>query len=117
MNKKVIVVEDDPVLGKLFRDILLMSELDVELISQGRLALKRILEEPPDILLLDLHLPEVSGLDILEAVEANPACAKTHIAVVTADGLRAKLVNERVDLVLLKPVGMNQLLELVQRLA
>ena len=72
MTKRILVVEDDPVLGKLFRDILAMSEWEVEWIEEGAPALEHILDQPPDILLLDLHLPEVSGVEILNAVRDEP---------------------------------------------
>ena len=112
----VILVEDDFELGKLFQEVLEMGGLKVEWIQDGRLALQRLANVTPEILVLDLHLPEVSGMDILQFIRQDERFAYMRIAVVTADGLRAQMIEDQVDLVMLKPVGMNQLLGLVKRL-
>jgi DNA-binding response OmpR family regulator len=113
----VILVEDDFELGRLFQEVLEMGGLKVEWIRDGRLALQRLAEVAPELLVLDLHLPEVSGMDILQFIRQDERFAHMRIAVVTADGLRAQMIEDQVDLVMLKPVGMNQLLDLVKRLS
>jgi CheY-like chemotaxis protein len=65
---------------------------------------------------LDLHLPEVSGSEILAAIRANASLAHTKVVLATADHLTAESLREDADLVLLKPISFKQLRDLSGRL-
>jgi CheY-like chemotaxis protein len=60
---------------------------EVEVVSDGAAAVARLAEKaPPDLILLDLHLPSMSGIDVLRRVRSDPAYARTPIIVLTAAG-------------------------------
>jgi DNA-binding response OmpR family regulator len=64
MKKRVLVVEDEPSLGMAIRDELEFEGFEATVIEDGTAALQRILEDPPDLVVLDLMLPGKSGFDI-----------------------------------------------------
>ena len=68
------------------------------------------------MVVLDLHLPNVSGKDILKAIRNDTRLSKTRVIIVSADAFQSEYLSEEVDLVLIKPVGFNQLREMASRL-
>lgn len=82
----------------------------------GRLALERLAEVVPNLVVLDLHLPYVSGVDILHQIRADERLADTQVFITTADPLIAESLRFEADLVLLKPVSFHQLRNLSSRL-
>lgn len=84
---RVLLVDDEPHIGLLVRPLLAEIGVDLRLarsIAEARAALND--PTPPDALLLDLHLPDGSGLDLLRAVRASPATARLPVLVLTAEG-------------------------------
>jgi CheY-like chemotaxis protein len=68
---RVLFVEDDPAVAQMYR---LKLELDgylVEIATDGEQAVTRATEQPPDIVFLDIRLPKLDGLGVLEALRAN----------------------------------------------
>ncbi len=110
-----LIIEDDPQLGQIFT-FSLETEFDTELITEGRLALERLKQIVPLIIVLDLHLPGVSGKEILSQIRGDERLADTRVLLATADARQAELLSNQADLVLLKPVSPMQLRELAVRL-
>ena len=81
---RVLVVEDDPDIADLIRRYLLKSGFDVDVCGSGRDALGAITLRQPDLLVLDLMLPGVNGLDICRAVRSDEKTATIPIIMVTA---------------------------------
>ncbi len=113
----IIVVEDDTILGESFADVFRLNNYSVELIADGDGASAKIRALAPRLLLLDMHLPHVSGLDILQELRADPALASMKIAVVSADAVMVQNSETLADAALLKPVTVDQLLSLLQLIA
>jgi CheY-like chemotaxis protein len=111
-----LIIEDDPVLSKIFA-ITLRNHFEIETITDGDWAIPRLRQIVPDLIVLDLHLPNVSGLEILQYIRSTPNLKKTRVIVTTADALRADLLQDDADIVLLKPVNPAQLRELAKRLS
>jgi DNA-binding response OmpR family regulator len=72
INLKVLLVEDDPFLSNLLKVRLQKENVDVVLARDGEEALKKIEEDKPGLVLLDLILPKKSGFEILEKVSTDP---------------------------------------------
>ncbi|MFZ3130303.1 MAG: response regulator, partial [Desulfosporosinus sp.] len=72
INLKVLLVEDDPFLSNLLKVRLQKENVDVTLARDGEEALKRIEENKPGLVLLDLILPKKSGFEILEKISTDP---------------------------------------------
>jgi len=72
INLKVLLVEDDPFLSNLLKVRLQKENVDVTLARDGEEALKKIEENKPGLVLLDLILPKKSGFEILEKISTDP---------------------------------------------
>jgi two-component system, OmpR family, alkaline phosphatase synthesis response regulator PhoP len=81
---RVLVVEDDPDIADLIRRYLQKGGFDVDVRTSGRDALTAIAASPPDLLVLDLMLPHVSGLEICRSVRSDEKTAAIPIIMVTA---------------------------------
>ena len=111
-----LVIEDDPRQATVFAQALRMAEFETEVIQDGQTALNRLGEVIPALVVLDLHLPKISGADIFQQIRADERLNQTRIMLATADPLLAETLRSKVDLVLLKPISFNQLRDLASRL-
>jgi DNA-binding response OmpR family regulator len=112
----VLIVEDDVDTSTIFASALRGAGLECEIIRTGDEALTRLAETAPALVILDLQLPGVSGEEILRQIRVDARLAETRVIVATALPNRAKDLEEKADLVLLKPVGYGQLRALVERM-
>src|SRR5262245_60924729 len=104
-----LIVEDDIELSDIFSVVLQASGMDTEIVRDGGMALAKIHETQPDVVVLDMHLPNVSGMDILTQVRAQPELSGVRVVVVTADAMLARASENDADLALIKPVSFNQI--------
>jgi len=81
---RVLVVEDDPDIADLMRRYLQRGGFEVDIRASGRDALNAIAVQTPDLLVLDLMLPQVSGLDICRTLRADEKTSSIPIIMVTA---------------------------------
>ncbi len=117
MNKPLaLIIEDDDDLSEIYSVALRGSGFDTEIVRDGGSALQRLTGPIPAVIVLDLHLPRVAGPAILEQIRADARLARTAVIVTTADARLAEEMQVKADLVLLKPVSVNQLRELAQRM-
>ena len=84
MAKRILVVEDNDLNRKLFCDLLKANAYEVEPLADGREVLDRARDFSPDLVIMDIQLPNVSGLDLIEALKADAALAPVPILAVTA---------------------------------
>ncbi|MGN0904036.1 MAG: response regulator [Alphaproteobacteria bacterium] len=84
MKKKVLIVEDNPLNMRLFSDLLKVADLDVIQVIDGMEALNRVIEHTPDLILMDIHLPGISGLDITRSIRQNEKVRHIPVIAVTA---------------------------------
>jgi chemosensory pili system protein ChpA (sensor histidine kinase/response regulator) len=111
-----LVVEDDPQLNQIFT-LTLFESFEVETISDGTQALERLTEIVPDLVVLDINLPGASGAEILEAIRANARFDSVKVILATASTQQAKELQDKADIVLLKPISPIQLRDLAERLS
>ena len=117
MNKPLaFVIEDDPDLSEIFAMTFEAADSKLRSFRDGQAASEPPAGTPPAVILLDLHLPRVTGNTILQNIHANERFAKTSVIVATADARQAAELHVQADLVLLKPVGVDQLRELAKRM-
>lgn len=89
MDKRVLVVEDEPNISEAIRFILTRNGWHVDVTADGVAAIGDLQANPPDLLILDLMLPGVSGFDILKALRADPATQAMPVLMLTAKGQTA----------------------------
>jgi DNA-binding response OmpR family regulator len=81
----VLVVEDDHDIAGLIKHTLeRIGDMDVETIASGDAALKAVMERVPDLIILDLNLPVLSGLEVCRLLRTRPNTAQTPIIMLTA---------------------------------
>src|SRR3990172_7169260 len=86
---KILIVEDNPVNLELAKDILENHGFEVLAATNGLEALQIIQKVLPDLILMDLQLPGMSGLAVIESLKADPATAHLPIVAVTAFAMTA----------------------------
>ena len=84
MNERILVVEDEPTIATGLRDDLELEGFNVEVVDDGKVALRRILEEEFDLILLDVMLPGMDGFDVCREVRLKGN--HTPIIMLTAKG-------------------------------
>jgi DNA-binding response OmpR family regulator len=83
---QILVVEDDPDIAQLIGHYLEKAGHSVEVLSSGKAVMPRVRRDPPDLVVLDLMLPELDGLMICQAMRTDPQTAAIPIIMVTARG-------------------------------
>jgi PAS domain S-box-containing protein len=118
-NKRVVIVDDQPADVRLIRRILeAQTNFRVFEAQGGQEGIKIIKREQPDLIILDLMMPEVDGFAVLEAVKADPATRSIPIIVITAKELSdedRRVLNGQIEVLLQK--GLLDEEELLQNLA
>jgi len=82
--KTILVVDDEPRIAELARDYLEHAGFSVLLAATGRAAMATVRGRRPDLVVLDLGLPELDGLDVTREIRRDPAIAETPIVMLTA---------------------------------
>ena len=114
----ILLVEDDAANIELVRRILeRRPEVELQAAGTGRAALSLADENPPQLVLLDMHLPDVSGVEVLEHLAARSETAGVPVVILTGDsGIdRTALGAAGASDFLIKPYDVGQLLEIVDR--
>jgi two-component system cell cycle response regulator DivK len=118
-NKKtVLIIEDEEDAAELFAEMMRVSGFRVSKTSSSTPALALITQEKPDVVLNDIMMPEISGLDILRQMRRDPALMNIPVIVVSAKGMPTDIKNSMeagASMYLTKPVGFLELREAVDR--
>ena len=116
MSALAFIIEDDQDLSTIFADALEAVGYEVEQIKDGLKAQQRLEEETPFLILLDMHLPHVSGADLLADIKQNDRFNSTSVILTTADARIAETYEPMADFVMIKPISFVQLRDLTDRL-
>jgi class 3 adenylate cyclase len=114
---KVLVAEDNRDSRELVSDILLSLGHIPILAPNGRIALDKVLEDPPDLVILDVNMPEMDGFEVCGAIKRNPATAKIPVLMLTAQvdvESRVKGLGLGADDYLSKPFHPRELIARIQ---
>jgi DNA-binding response OmpR family regulator len=87
-RKKVVLVDDDPDFGALVRMMLAGGDLDLITVEEGTAALSTIREHRPDLVILDLMLPDMNGWEVFMALRAQAECAPIPVIILSCIGTR-----------------------------
>ena len=111
-----LLIEDDRDVAALFRHVLDLAGYESESIMDGQEAMDRLASIYPDVVLLDLQLPNMSGVEILKRMRADERMKTIPVVVITAYAYYANSLPVKPDLFLLKPVDIHDLSSLIQKL-
>jgi CheY-like chemotaxis protein len=111
-RQTVLIVEDDEDLRRMFRTALTLAGFDVLEAGDGLEALQRIDSHPPDLVVLDLMLPGVSGVVVYQEIAAHAVTRNIPVVVITG----SSMVEGELDVAcfLRKPISPDRLIEAVR---
>ena len=113
-----MIIEDEEDAAELFAEMMRVSGYRVIKTSKSAPAIEMMNADKPDVILLDIMMPEVSGLDILRQMRGDPMLSNIPVVIITAKGMPADIKNGMeagASTYLTKPVGFLDLKEAVER--
>jgi len=111
-----LIIEDDRDLVEIYSIALQRAGYEIEACISGDQAQTRLAETIPALIVLDLQLPGVSGMDLFAMIRQDTRLSETRVIIATASPGRIEHQREEVDLILVKPISVNQLRDLAARL-
>ncbi len=118
MSKTVLIVEDNELNMKLFHDLLEAQGYDTLQTKDGREALQLAREHHPDLVLMDIQLPEVSGLEVTKWIKEDEKLRDIPVIAVTAFAMKGdeeKIRQGGCEAYIAKPISVSEFLETVQK--
>lgn len=119
MAKRIMVVEDNDLNRKLFCDVLKSQGFTVEPVGDGLEALDKARAFVPNLMIMDIQLPNISGLELIEGAKADPLLRAIPVLAVTAyagKGDEDRIREAGADGYLAKPVSIGPFMAAVKRL-
>lgn len=118
-TKKIVCIEDEPEMIELVKLILSRQGFEVQGALGGKEGLEKISQMHPDLVLLDLMMPEMDGWQVFQTLRVNPETSHIPVIIVTA---KAQSIDKvlglhiaKVDDYITKPFGPQELLQSVQK--
>ena len=120
MGKRVLLAEDEPNIVESLTFLLERAGFEVAVETEGRQALDAALSAPPDVLVLDVMLPELDGYEILRRLRADLRTKESPVLMLTAKGQREDRETAfdcGADLFITKPFANAEIVAAVEELA
>lgn len=117
-QKTVLIIEDEEDAADMFAEMMRVSGYRVLKTSSSTPALRMLTAEKPDVVILDIMMPEISGLEILRQMRQDPVLANLPVVVVSAQSMPADIkigMEAGASMYLTKPVGFTELKEAIER--
>lgn len=115
---KIVMIEDSKILGSALKGALEIKGHEVVWVNDGRLAFQTVKKNKPDIILLDLMLPHISGFEICKAIKSDSALYKTPVVVMstlTAEEDRERASQAGATYFIAKPYNLKQTLSEIEK--
>ena len=116
MKEKILIVEDNPLNMKLLKMVLRAENYTLLMATDGEEALDMAMREQPDLIIMDIQLPKMSGLEVTRKLRETPAFSHTPIIGVTAyamKGDKERVIESGCDAYLSKPINTRELPEVI----
>jgi len=118
MDKNILIVEDNELNLKLFKDLLGSHGYNTIEVTEGTKAFDIINETRPDLIIMDIQLPEVSGIDITKRLKADEELKGIPVIAVTAFAMKddeRKILDAGCEAYISKPIQIGMFLETINR--
>ena len=118
MKKRILIVEDNDLNLKLFRDLLTAHGYHTIETKDGLEAITLTRDHQPDLILMDIQLPEISGLDVTRRIKSEDSIRDIPIIAVTAFAMKddeEKILAAGCQAYISKPIGIASFLNTVRR--
>ncbi len=115
---KILIVEDNEMNMRLFSDLLKSKGYDILQCMDGKKALDIVKAERPDLVLMDIQMPEISGLEVTALIRKTPEVKDTKIVAVTAFAMKGdeqKIIDGGCNGYIAKPIAVVDFLATVDR--
>lgn len=119
MAKRILVVEDNDLNRKLFCDVLKANGFEVEPVADGEIAVNTARAFAPDLVIMDIQLPNISGIDLIAAFKQDASLKDAPILAVTAyagKGDEERIRDAGAEAYLSKPVSISPFMTAVKGL-
>ncbi len=116
MKEKILIVEDNPLNMRLIEMTLRLKGYRLLTATDGEEALDTAIRDKPDLIIMDIYLPKMSGLEVTKRLRQMPAFNHIPIIAVTAHAMKGdkeKIIEAGCDAYLPKPINTRQLPEVV----
>ena len=118
MAKKILIVEDNPLNMKLFHDLLEVHGYETVQTKDGREVLGLAKKHRPDLILMDIQLPEVSGLEVTSWIKEDDELKSIPVIAVTAFAMKGdeeKIRSGGCEAYIAKPISVSHFLETIEK--
>lgn len=118
MSRTILIVEDDPKNLTLFRDVLQVSGYRTIEATDGRQGIETAKSEIPNLILMDIQLPEIDGMEATRRLKADDITSSIPVIALTSyamKGDKERILEAGCDGYLAKPVDIEELLDTVSR--
>ena len=118
-NNHILVVDDSSTIRSIVKDAFEKAGFNVTTAEDGKDALKKIQENPPDLILSDIDMPEMNGIELCNKVRTDPESKAIPFVIMSANDNRAtmrQLLDRGVSAYLVKPFNMEQMVITVEKL-
>lgn len=115
---KILIVEDNELNMKLFFDLLSMQQCNIIKSSCGIGVIEMVKEQKPDLILMDIQLSDISGLDLIKALKEDKTTSDIPIISITAFAMKQdeiRITESGCNLYLSKPVSIEKFFESVRQ--
>lgn len=117
-RKRILIVEDNDLNLKLFRDLLNANGYDTVETKEGLEAISLTRNLMPDLIIMDIQLPEISGLDITRKIKSDSAMRHIPVIAVTAFAMKDdedRILRAGCEAYISKPIAIDNFLSVVRR--
>jgi DNA-binding response OmpR family regulator len=117
MQKTVMIIEDEPDAAEMFAEMMRVNGFKVIKMFSSTPAIPMLAQEKPDLLILDIMMPDISGLEVLRFMRREPELAKIPVIVVSAKSMPSDIkdgIEAGASIYLTKPVGFLDLKQAVE---
>jgi len=118
MQKTVMIIEDEPDAAEMFGEMVRVNGFRVVKLLSSSAAIGMLAEEKPDVVVLDIMMPDISGLDILRHIRGNPELASIPVIIVSAKSMPSDIktgLEAGASTYLTKPVGFLDLKQAIEQ--
>lgn len=118
LQKTVMIIEDEPEAAELFGEMMRVNGFRVMKMFSSAPAIPMIIQEKPDVIILDIMMPDISGLEVLRYMRREPDLASIPVIVVSAKSMPGDIKNgleAGASMYLTKPVGFLDLKHAVEQ--
>lgn len=115
-NKLVIIVEDEPDTAEMFAELMRLEGYQIKKAYGGTAAIDLLTKEPPYVVLLDIMMPDVSGLEVLRYMRRDPQLENIPVVVISGRPKPDEIINEletSATVYVMKPIGVEQILSAI----